>query len=77
MRQAFIVWNEEKTEGVIFVQEPLEPGCHTAMQDALYAADISERKASVTSALAERWRELYDEGGCSVVETTAEILLDL
>jgi len=76
--KAFIVWNEDKTEGVIFIDEDApDPNMHTAEQDALWAADEIERAAPMTSALADRWRDLYDEGGCSVVETTAEALRDL
>lgn len=78
MTAAFIVWNEDKTEGVIFIDEPApDPNMHNAGQDAYYAADAWERQAPMTSALAESWRDLYDEGGCTVVETTAEALRSL
>lgn len=64
LRKAHIVWNEDKTQGVIFVDDPrqnLEEWPLTASDDAYQALTGNSMQPCLGSALAERWLECYEE----------------
>lgn len=80
MTAAFIVWNEDKTEGVIFVQSEVEPFCSSAEEDAkLAATGVRPARHKFYSYLAEKFNEhIEDESqDGTIVETTAEALRSL
>lgn len=65
MSRAFIVWNEDRSEGVIFVEDSIDQGPHVqnAEQDAEQAA-TGNRSAMATSSLAEAFNDLYGDDEC-------------
>lgn len=64
MRRAYIVWNEARTEGVIFVDdEEHDPAVWplSAQDDAEQALTGVSRHPGLGSALAERWLDCYGD----------------
>lgn len=72
IKGAYIVWNADKTEGVIFVDDGgYFPGIQTPEQDA-YQALTGERYATATSVLAGAFHDTYEEDERHMVEITAD-----
>lgn len=77
---AYIVWNADKTEGVIFID-----AADVDKSSCLYTSSEADAEVAaygptgpVSSSLALAFHELYDDpeeqGECVIVETTAEVL---
>lgn len=64
LRKAYIVWNEAKTEGVIFVDDDATKAAGwplTAADDAFQAMTGNSRQTGLGSALAEAFNSAYED----------------
>ena len=69
---AYIVWNEDRTEGVIFVTEQphSDPNLPSALQDARQAS-TGERASMFGSTMAEAFYDAFDEDDARPIQAVS------